>query len=310
MSRRFVWSDPKIRALARNFVCVADEVERIDEQRGPAQAFIRRVLKQAPRAVSHADENTFQGTYLITPDGRYLAGKFGEYKDAKHSRDSTMRLLRQALIRWRSIQAAHVRAGGRRAQAIPRYRGPVTHGLRLRVHVRDLPRGGKIFRSKDPEAGVALDHGWNLKWIHLTPSEALTLLPRSGLSARVPAAVFRKLTHSVTVDYVHDQGHDGWWDASAVKQAWMTTRILRRTASSITIKLSGRLVMQQDDQFGYDGHWLGRATYDLKRRRFTRFELVSIGMRMTSRKLASWLRRSDPTGLVAPMGLAYTIDGP
>ena len=150
MLGRRVWADEEVQSLAKNFLCVADEVWNLDHTDAPGSKFFKEYASKAAFDLKWSP-NTKQGVYTMTPDGEHLGGHV-----ARHNKAETIAMLRKALEKWNAIVASK----GLKPKAIPARPAHQTWGtqgvasnaggdagskagLILQVTVRDLPYKGE-----------------------------------------------------------------------------------------------------------------------------------------------------------------------
>ena len=75
IARRSVWSDPRVVALVKNFVPVADEVHRLQTVKDPEGLLFQKIAEQGHYAGFGPPKHTGtrQGTYAAAPSGILLA---------------------------------------------------------------------------------------------------------------------------------------------------------------------------------------------------------------------------------------------
>jgi hypothetical protein len=298
---RRVWADEDVQALARNFLCVADEVWTLDHVDNPASKFFKDFIKAASFELSWGP-TTKQGVYAMTPEGDYLSGHV-----ARHDKAATIVMLKAALAKWNDIVAKK----GLKPKAIPPRplhhtwdaqglarnaggdAGPRT-GLILQVTVRDLPYKG------ERHPGPAEYRNWfNQTWTDFTQEELLSLLPKAGAKTPVPDALFRKLAKETLLDFV--RGQTGSWSDGAIKKATLTVEPAGAKEGSISVRYQGEFHFEEGGR-GFEGKLHGKALFDTKANRFRMFELVAAGMRHG--KTENFRGDAPPS----PIGLAFIIE--
>ncbi len=291
-----------MQVLAKNFLCVADEVWALDHADTPGAKFWKEFVKKASGSISFG-ATTKQGVYAMTPDGEFLGGHF-----ARHTKADTMALLKDALKKWSEIAAKK----GLKSKPIPPRAPNRTWGaeglarsaggdagqkgaLILQVVSRDLP-----FKGERYPGPAEYKKAYNQTWIDLTQDEMLSLLPKGGAKSAVPDALFRKIAKETLVDDVRGQT-EPWTDAS-IRKAALTAEAVSNRDGGVTVRFEGEFAAD-DGKHGYDARLYGRAIFDSRANRFRLFELVSAGMRKGG--TAVNFRFNEPP---SPLGIAFIIE--
>lgn len=236
---------------------------------------------------------TRQGIYAVTPAGALLA--------SCNSNDPSRvsRMMKQALEAWASHppRERFMREDPGGLTVARRNAKYPEGGLVLQVISRDLPREKKL--------GGWRDAAWNYDYAWFTADEARQLLAARvarGAAHEVPQALVARLARFHLLDNVRGQtipyGPDG------VEVAKLATRItrVRRGVAELELKGSSRT---EDGARGVDVQLLGTAAYDLRRKRFVRFELLAIGTRWGASRYN--FRQNDTDR--APIGFLLRLAG-
>ena len=297
MLGRRVWADDDVQALARQFLCVGDEVWLLDNQDSPGGKLFKEYVRRAAGKVSFGS-TTKQGVYAMTPDGEFLAGHF-----AAHDKAATLQLLREALKQWGEIAAKRnlkakpipVKVQNRTwANGLERTAGGdvgAKAGLILQVLVRDLP-----FKGEEKPGPAAYQGAYNQTWVDLTVQETQDLLPKGGAKSVVPEALFRKIARESLLDFV--RGQTDPWPDSAIKKAVLTVE----PAAGGAVRFQGEFLAQEGRR-SFDAKLHGKAVFDAGAGRFRSFELVAAGMRSGS--AGANFRFQEPP---SPIGVAFIIE--
>ncbi len=300
MGRR-VWSDDEVQALAKNFLCVADEVWTLDHVDSPGGKLFKEFVKSAPPNFPWGG-TTKQGIYAMTADGEFLAGHM-----ARHDKAETMAVLRDALKKWSEISAKK----GLKPKPIPPHNPNRTWGteglaktaggdagdkaaLILEVCVRDLP-----FKGERHPGPPQYRNWFNQTWADFTQEEMMSLLPKGGGRTVVPDKLFRKLAQDSLLDFV--RGQTGRWEDPSVRKAQLTVEPVAGKEGSVTVRYQGEFAAD-DGQRGFECKLYGKAVFDSKANRFKLFELVAAGMRHGR---TEFFRGQEPP---SPLGLAFIIE--
>lgn len=295
MLGRRVWADDEVQALAKNFLCVGDEVWFLDNTDTPGARLWKTFVKNAAGKVDFGG-STKQGVYAMTPDGEFLAGHF-----ARHEKADTLQLMRDALKRWKEIAAK----GGYKPKPIPPKPMNRTWGADglarnaggdagakaatiLQVVVRDLP-----FKGERQPGPAAYKGAFNQTWLDLTAQETQDLLPKGGAKTLVPEATFRKLAKDSLLDFVRGQTEP--WPDGAIQKAQLFVE-----PGPGGLRYTGEFKAQEGGR-GFDAKLHGKAVWDGAR--FRLFELLAVGTRSGSTRVN--FRFQEPP---SPLGVAFFIE--
>jgi hypothetical protein len=286
-----------VQALAKQFLCVGDEVWLLDNQESPGGKLFKEYVRNAAGKVGFG-ATTKQGVYAMTPDGEFLAGHF-----AAHNKAATMQLLRDALKLWNETAAKK----NLKAKPIPvklqnrtwtngleRTAGGdvgAKAGLILQVLVRDLP-----FKGEEKPGPAAYQGAYNQTWVDLSVQEMQDLLPKGGAKSVVPEALFRKIARESLLDFV--RGQTDPWPDGAIRKAVLTVEPIGNGA----VRYQGEF-QAQEGRRSFDAKLHGKAVFDSGAGRFRSFELVAAGMRSGS--TATNFRFQEPP---SPLGVAFIIE--
>lgn len=286
IARQVVWSNPKIQELAKQFVPAADEVWALQNRPGPERDLFRQVSEKGHYGGRTFPTDTRQGTYALSPSGEFLASANTNDPDAMAA------MLAKALDAWKALSK------GERLRPEPP--DPVSadrarlermypkDGLVLRVISRDVDRA-------EAEAGWR-GRAWNMDFAWFRADEVARMLPddvREAQAYEVPQDLVRRLTRCHFVDNV--RGQTSLFREERVQVAKLTATVSRIRGGMASVRFSGSSVAAESGTWsvngfhdaaeptkqtrGIDVQILGRAEFDLKRRRFESFELVAVGLR-------------------------------
>jgi hypothetical protein len=301
---RRVWSDDDVQKLAAKFLCVADEVWCLEHLEDKGPRFFQAFGKKVPKDRWYA-EGTKQGVYSMTADGEYLGAHPG-----RHDKEQTIALLTDALERWEKV----VKEKGLQPQPIPRRAGrlwdrtgvvPRAGGIAgagaamiLQVNSRDLPRADGRYAGPG-EYRTA----WNQNWLDFTPEEIAGFLPKNGARTEVPPSLFRRMAREALIDNV--RGQAGSWGESAIRKAMLTTEPVSTQGDLQTVRFEGEF-RAEEPRKSYDGKLRGKAVYDARKKAFTSFELVAVGVRTGGTGLANF--RTEGEG-DSGLGVSFILEG-
>ncbi|HBP18776.1 MAG TPA: hypothetical protein DEA08_13455 [Planctomycetes bacterium] len=277
--RRSVWSLPDIQKLAANFVSATDEVWRLHHLKDPECELFQSFMNEGIYKRENGGGSTRQGIFAVAPSGALLA-------DVNTTRPGPMRkMLQDALAAWKALprserllpyDPAERRDRIKRAeQKFPQ------DGVALRVTVRDLPRRDLPgdWRAK----AYNVDYAW------FRASELQSLLPKrvkKGASQPWPKALTERVVRLQLLDYV--RGQTVPYDPEHLHEATLTTEVVKVKKKAVELRFSGAVRVcsgawsdtpDGSQTRGTKAALLGEATFDRKRGRFSRFELVAVGVR-------------------------------
>jgi hypothetical protein len=134
------------------------------------------------------------------------------------------------------------------------------------------------------------DHLWltEAEWKSLLPPE-----PRKGVAYPMPERIAHRIFSGYIVCIATGAG-PAYWDRDAMNPRRLTITVEEAGPSGFDLRLDGHLRVAQkmsifrehdregrrvyfDCEFGIDARLLGRAAYDVRKKAFTRFDLVGVG---------------------------------
>ena len=287
MTGRSVWSDPEVRSLAAEFVCVADEVWRLKRKEDAEGDFFRRFCDLGHYRGGEDGNDTRQGIYAVTPNGRLLG--------SLNSRDAgeVAAMMRAALAEWERSKGDEVLLSDPTLASVERLesRYPVD-GFLLRSYTRDLPR------EDVPQQWRGV---WNQDFVWFTQEEAIALA-NPGYSR---AAILRRFARTSLLDSV--RGQTDAFPASDVVESLLLMDLVSQEGSIKHLKVTGsfRLDTPGENPRGTDCKMLGFADYDSSIDRFVKFEAVALGKRWGGTQFN--FRNDDPGP--SPIGWAFVLAG-
>jgi hypothetical protein len=299
---RRVWADDDVQALAKNFLCVADEVWTLDHLDTPGAKFFKEFVANAGGAIPFG-ATTKQGVYVMTPDAQFLGGHF-----ARHGKAETVTLLKDALKKWSDIvDKKSLKPKPIPARTTSRTWGPEglaanaggdagkKSALILEVFVRDLPYKG------ERHPGPPEYRGWvNQSWMDFTSDELQYLLPKGGGKTPVPEPILRKLAREALFDFV--RGQSGGWADGGIRKLTLTVEPAGSKDGAVVLRYQGEFELG-DAARGFDGKLYGTAQFEPRTSRFRSFELAAAGMRRG--KTENFRGDAPPS----PLGIAVVIEG-
>jgi hypothetical protein len=330
--RALVYSDPRvIKILNERFVPVTDNCSYTQTQKDAKGEFFRLVAEQGHYAGRTKPTATRQGLYTCTAAGELLASI------NTTNVEKVLELLQTALEKWKQRR---LNSNQTSQTEVPQSYEPDLKyhwkfpegGLVLKTYVRDLPR------DSDPnwtDFRVNFDHVW------LAQEEAKSLIPdgiKVGETYQMPEAVVRRFARFHLVDTV--RGESPRWRLEDLKKAEITLTVEkakggRRKAEKIIcrgeplyspeaeaiekiyLQLEGSVLNVSPPSFqtnpfsekvvdmerGVDLQLLGYITYDKKREKFERFDLIAVGQRWGATTYNDRFNDLGP----APIGFAFEL---
>jgi hypothetical protein len=218
-------------------------------------------------------DSTRQGIYVCAPSGKFLASI------NSNDPDRVLEMLRAGLQAWEKLADAE-RWLSAESAIRPRHRWEDSFpdgGLIVNVISRDLPA------QCDPQAPCEVK--WNQDYVWYSKEEARQWLgndPQPGEVHPLPDELVARLARFHFVDNV--KGQTGRFSRSGVKNSQITTTVVKRTGSSVQLKISGLTTGAAGEGWwqssnGVVTRLLGNATFDLDRGAFVEFEMVALGRR-------------------------------
>jgi hypothetical protein len=285
--RQVCWSDPKLQALAKQFIPAADEVWRLQHRKDLDCLFFQGFSEEGHYGGRSQPTSTRQGIYCCSPSGTFL----GSANTADPRRME--RMLRAALARWKALPAKDrlldYDPATRRDQIQRRAALFPEDGLALRVYSRDMPR------PKVPDDWRRT--AWNVDSFWVRKGEARTLLPArlmKGEALDWPAPIAARLVRHGLVDNV--RGQTNGYRAQDVQLARLRTTVVSVRKALVTVRLEGTsratttgtwpakgryagMEKHGPNSRGVQTRLVGTATFDQSSGRFTAFELLAVGTR-------------------------------
>jgi hypothetical protein len=279
--------------LAAEFVVAADACDRMQKEfcQDVDALLFRKFAKQ--RTLGKGNRGGAQGHYAVAPNGVLLA--------ASSSADPQVlvEMMKQGLAKWETLP--------REKRLLPKSPDPKAaenwrikenlypdDGLVLRVVARDRTR------ERWPDSN--LDYAWFRK------DEARAFLPaepKKDDNHNVPRELVQRLARFHLLDNVHALNYT-FFPKEAIERARLTSTVVSVIGDLVTLSLEGetRASLVSPNKIGYEPTLLGRATFNLKERKFVSFELLAVGIRWG---LGNCNQRHDPSP--ALMGIAFTLAG-
>ena len=281
--------------MRKNFVAVAaNDVEyKQHPEKGKLEYRLLMQMFQSER------EGLHQGVYAVTSSGRMLGRLNAGWPDPDV--DTMLRSLRRSLAQYRSMSrnervlaAALDPTRDRMTPPNDSFRKPAG-ALDLRVVKRSYPFAGMTsFDVRNP-LYYSIDRLWYRSdeltaWV---PSER-----RVGARTAVRGPALERL-----ITLGHFAQTQSPWSMADVRRAELTSTVTAVDGSKVTVRLAGDLDLKANTQWNqgsYRGNLIGHATYDAIARKFTEFELVSLGTHNQS-PMQSHLHTGSPTSQVGSL---------
>lgn len=253
----------------------------------------RTYMKNAPKGLVRPGSSTHQGVYCMTADGHYLAGHF-----SFASKERTIQLLKQGQRKFAEL----AKEKGWRPKAIPKDKPEVflgkpaaKGGLKLRLAVRDLPRGDKKFSGH----GWVGDRPFNMGWLDLDPAEAKQFITESKREKALSRALVKKISINALKDTARGQFNV---QKESFQDGALAVSCVAKTASKLTIHVAGQVTVQGGG-IRYEPKLFGIIEYDRNQEKFTRFDVLASGQR----KGAGQFNARQGDAREAPLGVAFKL---
>jgi hypothetical protein len=295
-----------VQKLAAQFIPAADASDRIQSKSSTDldSLLFQKFGGRRTIASSRAREGLGQGQYAVTPSGELLASC------ATADPREVERMLKQGLERWERLpREKRLLAEAPDPKAADRWcrweRLYPKDGLVLWVVTRDVPR------EKGEDANGVPAHfrdAWNQDFAWFRRDEARAVLPaepKPGAVHDVPRPLVERLARFHLLDNVRALNY-AYFPADSVERARLTATVVHLEGNRVSLRLEGetRASTNAPQEQGYAPKLLGRAEYDLKRGRFTSFELLAVGNRWGT---GNCNQRQDPAP--GPMGVVLRLAG-
>ncbi len=279
--------------LAKKFVPTTDEVWLLQNGKSPECKLFQ---KMAANGHYRTKNKTKQGMYVCTPGGEFLASV------NSNNPDRVMAMMREGLQAWNALKPdqrievdASIEKPDRRAEA-----SEPDDGLILAVYARDLPD------TLDPNSQAG--EKWNRDTAWFSKQEALELIPGKrevGQSLKFPQPLVNRLVALHLVDAV--KGQTEHYASEDVQDSEIVATITDVASDTVTMELAGKTTVgttrstRRSSPHGVATRLLGRAEFDLKKLKFTQFEIVALGRRWGHTRFnfrREENRESNPIGFV------------
>lgn len=280
--------------LSERFVLTADQIERPGKSLEDGTSLESRLVQKIKKQCN--DLATYQGVFVATPSGSFLAGSHEDVHDPRKVEMS----MRQGLEKWGKLTPAErLMAKEEVAKAlaeldeVERKNQHPRDGLMLSVICRDLPRTPKLSNppSRNP---YNQDFAWFRK------GEARAFLPGQpvkGAKQEVQRDLVERLARFHFVDVV--RGHTAAFPQKAVERADLMAEVIDVKDHLVSLQYKGRAQTSElHDGVHVEGKWNkkeagipepqtrgvdakleGQAVYDLKAEKFVSFELLVLSER-------------------------------
>jgi hypothetical protein len=273
-TRQFVWSRPEIIDEARkSFVTVAANdvaIRQSPEKHKLEYRLVERMFRDQR-------EGVHQGLYVVTSAGRFLAKVNTGWPDPDPV--EALRRMRRAAADYRRLPeserllatAVDPSRDGLTPQS-EQFRKPAGT-LELRVVRRSYPFSGmNSFDVRHPMY-FAIDRLW------YKPSEYAAWVPPDRRVGGSIAVRGQALSRLILLSHVTVSQNP--WQPGDIRRGEMTSRITAVDGARLTLRITADFDVKANSQWNqgaYTGNLIGRAVYDGTTRRFTEFELLSLGV--------------------------------
>jgi len=119
----------------------------------------------------------------------------------------------------------------------------------------------------------------------------------------VPAALFRRLAREALIDNV--RGQAGGWPETSVRKAALWTEPVSTQGDATTVRFDGEFRAELPDR-SYDGKLRGKAVYDARKKAFTFFELLAVGVRTGGTGFANFRTVGEGD---SGLGVSFILEG-
>ena len=276
--RALAFSDPKVIALAREFVPVTGDDWYQRRREDDEGQFFRSVADQGPQKGDGG--STRQGVYCLTPKGKLLG-----FKNAGQIPEATYELMRQSLAAWKKLPAEDrkpfeikppVKVDSRYQRSLP------SNGLVCRVFTRALDRSEqKWFIDANCQLGGGDEAGRDHLWIR-SNELAGWLKPdlKRGDRLAFPPVIFRRILRFHLVD--NTRGEPPFWLPEEIREDQLSAVVEESSPQGIRLRLEGKALLSTDPQIanssrGYDAALFGYMVYQPASQTVSEFELVAVG---------------------------------
>lgn len=270
----------------------------------PAHLFFKKFGESMPRG-DWNHPGTKQGIYMIGPNAEYLEGKFA---GASNPADILARM-RRALQRWETLRTANRYANLPIPTVKATHPPEVSGELIFRVNSRDLPRGaddqsGRRITDSERKSNSFMDFtkwAWNETWVGIP--KAQSFVPDSTGSGTVPISAARSIAKIALLDNVRGQNPE--WRDQDIKNIVIRMTVVRNSAEGQIIQYTGSAQIM-DGNKSFSATCFGEGVFDAKSGKFSRLDLVWLGMRGGA---AQFNQRENDRG-PAPMGVTLSLFKP
>ena len=289
VGRRSVWSDERVIELAKQFAPAADEVWRLQRDQDPECRWFRQAVSGKPDVI----RGSMQGTYVLTPKGKLLGRRNST------NPNSVLAMLEKALAAWQALPANEREAPKTELQATHRWEDSFPErGLVLQRFARDI--------GDDPEA--AKKAPVNLDAVWFAGDELAGWIPerKVGATRQVSDRIANRLAQLVFVDNVRGQTLP--YARSELGRSDLQSEVVAVRDGEVDLKISGTTFAEAKGPWvNGDNYWKpkrewprsmrtrvsGTATFDHQAKKFSRFEVVAIGV-STGRTTFNGRRNDGP----------------
>jgi hypothetical protein len=263
-----------------------------------------RLVKQVLEQTVYHQISGAQGLYVITPNGRLIAGT------TRHS-DAQLVLaeMRKGLEAYAKLPKSE--------RLLPRAPDPRTDQLDIAAEDAEPPRDGLVLRMVSrglPTPGISEQdtrHSsfYKLDRVWYTKAQAREFLPtelKAGAKTQVHGPALAILVRLNLGTFIQPNPA---WNAEDVRRAVLNSEVTAVKDGIAELRFTGEADLHADNQYSnrkYSPKLLGKATYDTKTQKFVTFELVAVGTHTLGDR-GEDPRAPGPRSM--PLGVLFTLNG-
>ena len=296
--RRFVWSDPRIIELSKQFVATTDEVWRLDAQNDLDCLFFQKMADKG-HCGKREHGKSRQGIYVFTADGEFLSSI------NNLSADLVLKTLKDGLMKWKQLSEEDRKPENVGVELEPKHRLEYFYphdGLVFTVFSRDL--------KVDPSPKSQRLPFWNRDSAWFSKHETEQLVPENvsaGDTFDFPEFFVARLSKLHLVDAV--KGQTEAFSNDEISGSRLHAVVVSINENKIDLKILGNTIGAHKIgryKRGVKTRLLGTATFDASEKRFAKFEFVALGKRWGETRFNDRRKQLEPS----PVGYSFEMAKP